>query len=49
MNAVDVMRNKWKRQLVEKSFTCRCATEAGDAICAANLTLEFVVVGEFLI
>ena len=35
--------------LVEESFTCCCAAETGDTIRAADLTLEFVVVGEFLI
>jgi hypothetical protein len=35
--------------LVEESFTRGCAAEAGNAIRASDLTLEFVVVGEFLV
>jgi hypothetical protein len=36
-------------RLVEESFTRGCAAEAGNAVRAPDLTLEFVVVGEFLI
>ena len=34
---------------VEESFTGCCTAEAGDTICAPDFTLEFVVVGEFLV
>jgi hypothetical protein len=38
-----------KKILVEESFTCCCAAETGDTIRAADFTLEFVVVREFLV
>jgi hypothetical protein len=37
------------RRSVEEPFTCSGAAETGNAVRASNLTLEFVVVCEFLI
>lgn len=38
-----------QKKLIEETFTRHCSTEAGDTIRATDLTLEFVIVCEFLV
>jgi hypothetical protein len=42
-------RKRDEGRLVEESFTSRRPAETGDSVRAADLALEFVIVGQFLI